>query len=59
MFMSWKGFVLVHVLTCEIVCACMSKTRIGQYILFSSKQYTGEDDFLYIVISCDKRWLIK
>jgi hypothetical protein len=46
MFMSWKGFVLVHVLTCEIVCACVSKTRIGQNVFLLSKQYAVEDGFV-------------
>jgi len=38
--------VLVHVLTCENVCACMSKTRVGQNVFLLSKQYTVEDGFV-------------
>jgi hypothetical protein len=34
------------VLTCVIVCACISKTKVGQNVFLISIQYTVEDGFV-------------
>ena len=40
------GFMLVCLLTCEILCACMSKTKVGQNVFLLYKQYTVEKGFV-------------
>jgi hypothetical protein len=37
---------LVCVLTCVIVCACMSKTKVGQNVFLLSNLYSVEDGFV-------------